>query len=97
MVENIDCEVNVLLCARVAFMGKYFPKDSSTGYWNTVVKALAKIRRKANGASVQISRAFKHILKMDRQTHGVDDYVIEDAVDDLIYDSAATGGGASGK
>ncbi|KAJ6562110.1 hypothetical protein B0H19DRAFT_1068788 [Mycena capillaripes] len=103
MVENTNCEVNVLLCARVAFMRKHFLKDPGKGYWDTVDKALVKIRKKADGDSVKISRAFKHILKSDRETHGVDDYVIEDTVDelqkevdDLIGNAAVTAPGGGG-
>ncbi|KAJ7652786.1 hypothetical protein DFH06DRAFT_1330882 [Mycena polygramma] len=96
MVENTQCEVNVLLCARVAFMRKHYIKDSSVGYWDTVDKALVKLRKTADGDSVQISRAFKWILGKDRETHGVNDYTIDDTVDtfqqevdDIIGDGAA--------
>ncbi|KAJ6779201.1 hypothetical protein DFH09DRAFT_1325132 [Mycena vulgaris] len=81
MVENTQCEVNVLLCARVALMRKHFIKDSSPSYWNTVDEGLAKGGKTANGDSTQISRAFRHILKKDREKHGVDDFELEDTID----------------
>ncbi|KAF7354475.1 hypothetical protein MVEN_01136700 [Mycena venus] len=81
IVENTQCEVNVLLCARVAFMRKHFIKDPSSGYWDTVDRALEKIRTKAQGDPIKVARAFRHILKKDRANHGDDDYAIDDTVD----------------
>ncbi|KAJ7429316.1 hypothetical protein B0H11DRAFT_2270407 [Mycena galericulata] len=81
MVQNTQCEVNVHLCARVGFMRKTFIKDPSSTYWTTVDKELAKIRKKAKGDTAQIGRAFRHILKKDREEHGIDNYEIEDTVD----------------
>ncbi|KAJ7431089.1 hypothetical protein B0H11DRAFT_2262426 [Mycena galericulata] len=81
MVQNTQCEVNVHLCARVGFMRKTFLQDPSSTYWTTVDKELAKIRKQAKGDTVQISRAFRHILKKDRAEHGIDNYEIEDTVD----------------
>ncbi|KAJ7088920.1 hypothetical protein C8R44DRAFT_539016, partial [Mycena epipterygia] len=69
MVENTQCEVNVLLCARVAFMRKHFIKDSTKTYWNTVDKGLFKIRTAADGDNTHVSRAFRRILKKDREAH----------------------------
>ncbi|KAJ7275679.1 hypothetical protein C8J57DRAFT_1504981 [Mycena rebaudengoi] len=86
MVEGTQCEVNILLCARVSFMRKSFLKNSSSKFWDTVDEDLAKIRKKANGDSKQIIRAFRHILKMDRETHGVDNYTIADVVDTFQQD-----------
>ncbi|KAJ7169265.1 hypothetical protein C8R43DRAFT_1121155 [Mycena crocata] len=83
MVENTQCEVNVLLCARVAVMRKHFIDDSTKSFWDTVDKGLVDIRTRADGDSVQISRAFRHFLKKDRQNHGVDDYDIPKTVDAL--------------
>ncbi|KAJ7471636.1 hypothetical protein B0H11DRAFT_2237192 [Mycena galericulata] len=79
--RNTQCEVNVHLCARVGFMRKTFLQDPSSTYWTTVDKELAKIRKQAKGDTVQISRAFRHILKKDRAEHGIDNYEIEDTVD----------------
>ncbi|KAJ7030503.1 hypothetical protein C8F04DRAFT_1263803 [Mycena alexandri] len=90
MVENTQCEVNVLLCARVAVMsfhsGKNFKKDSSTGFWDTVDLDLVKIRKTAGGDAAKISRAFRHVLKKDRGLHGVDNYQIDETIDPLQQD-----------
>ncbi|KAJ7221198.1 hypothetical protein C8J57DRAFT_1536701 [Mycena rebaudengoi] len=95
MVEGTQCEVNILLCARVSFMRKSFLKNSSSKFWDTVDEDLAKIRKKANGDSKQIIRAFRHILKMDRETHGVDNYTdvvdtFQQDVDNVVDATAAT-------
>ncbi|KAJ7036670.1 hypothetical protein C8F04DRAFT_1181346 [Mycena alexandri] len=51
---------------------KNYIKDPSTGFWDTVDRNLVKIRKKAGGDAGKISRAFRHILKRDREYHGVD-------------------------
>ncbi|KAJ7029197.1 hypothetical protein C8F04DRAFT_1265262 [Mycena alexandri] len=71
MVENTQCEVNVLLCARVAVMRKNFIKDQCPGFWDTAMTS---------------SRAFRHILKKDRSLYGVDNYQIDDTIDALQQD-----------
>ncbi|KAJ6524032.1 hypothetical protein B0H19DRAFT_1254191 [Mycena capillaripes] len=103
MVEKTECDVNVLLCARVALMRKAFLIQSGPTFWDTVDSELEKIRAAAKGDAKAVSRGFRHILKIDRATHGVDDYEIDDTidtfqqeVDDIIDAGAATavaGGG----
>ncbi|KAJ7208458.1 hypothetical protein C8J57DRAFT_1540666 [Mycena rebaudengoi] len=109
IVEGTQCEANVLLCARVAFMRKSFTKDSSTRFWDTVDEDLAKIHNKSNGDSKKIIRAmevtnicsaFRHILEKDRSTYGVNDFELDEAVDgfqqevDEMIDANATAPGA---
>ncbi|KAJ7659978.1 hypothetical protein B0H17DRAFT_1211677 [Mycena rosella] len=84
--QGTQCEVNILLCARVAFMRKSYIKDSTVGFWNTVDADLVKIRSKAGGDPKKVAKAFRHILQADRKEHGVDDYEIEDAVDTFQQD-----------
>ncbi|KAJ7227864.1 hypothetical protein C8J57DRAFT_1584872 [Mycena rebaudengoi] len=102
LVEGTQCEVNVL-CARVAFMRKSFAKDSSAKFWDTVDEDLARIRDNSDGDSQKITRAFRYILKKDRETYGVDDYKLEDTVDgfqqevdDMIDANTAASASASG-
>ncbi|KAJ6551836.1 hypothetical protein B0H19DRAFT_1073465 [Mycena capillaripes] len=83
MVEGTQCEVNVLLCARVAVMRKNYIKDPSVEFWDTVDRDLVKIRKKADGDADKLSRAFRHILKKDRAAHGIDNYQIDETVDAL--------------
>ncbi|KAJ7648147.1 hypothetical protein B0H17DRAFT_1215692 [Mycena rosella] len=84
--QGTQCEVNILLCACVAFMHKSYIKDSTVGFWNTVDADLVKIRAKAGGDPKKVAKAFRHILQADRKEHGVDDYEIEDAVDTFQQD-----------
>ncbi|KAJ7678628.1 hypothetical protein B0H17DRAFT_1206691 [Mycena rosella] len=101
--KGTQCEVNVLLCARVAFMGvihsddsiggpkyslqrKSYIKDSSVNFWTAVDKDLVKIREKADGDLKKVTKAFRHVLKTDREQHGVDDYEIDEAVDTFQQD-----------
>ncbi|KAJ7023235.1 hypothetical protein C8F04DRAFT_1271663 [Mycena alexandri] len=80
MVENTQCEVNVLLCR------KTFIKDSSTGFWDAVDLELAK-QSPASLVVVPMSpSAFHHILKKDPGLHGVDNYQIDETIDALQQD-----------
>ncbi|KAJ7277335.1 hypothetical protein C8J57DRAFT_1504167 [Mycena rebaudengoi] len=91
--ERTECTVNVLLCARVALMRKTFLRDASARFWDEVDIDLSKIRKKADGDTKKIARAFRHILSADRAHYGVDEYDIEDGtntdfqqeVDDLVH------------
>ncbi|KAJ7261663.1 hypothetical protein C8J57DRAFT_1514177 [Mycena rebaudengoi] len=86
LVEGTQCEVNVVLCARVAFMRRSFIVDSSPTFWDTVDRDLAKIRTESKGDANKILRAFRHILKKDRADHGTDDYQLEETVDTFQQD-----------
>ncbi|KAF8187654.1 hypothetical protein K438DRAFT_1764812 [Mycena galopus ATCC 62051] len=89
IVENTQCEVNILLCARVAFMRKVYIKDSGHNYWDTVDRGLEKIRNKADADTIKVAR-------QDRADHGVDNYNIDDTIDaiqeevDSVIDDGAT-------
>ncbi|KAJ7685822.1 hypothetical protein B0H17DRAFT_941062, partial [Mycena rosella] len=54
--KGTQCEVNVLLCARVAFMRKSYIKDSSIKFWTTVDEDLVKIRQKADGDLKKVTK-----------------------------------------
>ncbi|KAF8146524.1 hypothetical protein K438DRAFT_1548219, partial [Mycena galopus ATCC 62051] len=56
IVENTQCEVNILLCARVAFMRKVYIKDSGHNYWDTVDRGLENIRNKADADPIKVAR-----------------------------------------
>ncbi|KAJ7637420.1 hypothetical protein B0H17DRAFT_961226, partial [Mycena rosella] len=84
--KGTQCEVNLLLCARVAFMRKSYIKDSSIKFWTTVDEDLVKIREKAGGDLKKVTKAFSHVLKTDRKQHGVDNYEIDEAVDTFQQD-----------
>ncbi|KAJ6623229.1 hypothetical protein B0H10DRAFT_2213617 [Mycena sp. CBHHK59/15] len=96
-VDGTRCTVTVELCARVALMRAVFLQDSGPKYWDKLDASLASIRSEAKGDAKKITRAFRHILTKDQNTHGVKDYEISDTtvdnfqqeVDDLI-DAGAT-------
>ncbi|KAJ7269514.1 hypothetical protein C8J57DRAFT_1468565 [Mycena rebaudengoi] len=80
-VGGANCTVNVLLCAQVALMRKVYLTNLGPKFWDGLDEKLASIRTKADGDSHKISRAFRHILKTDRQTHGENNYELDDGVD----------------
>ncbi|KAJ7700873.1 hypothetical protein B0H17DRAFT_925271, partial [Mycena rosella] len=84
IVKGTKCSVNVVLCARVALMRSVYLKHPGTNFWDKVDDRLAKIRKQAKGDASKIVKAFRQLLKADRETHGVDDYELdEEAVDDF--------------
>ncbi|KAJ7280029.1 hypothetical protein C8J57DRAFT_1464465 [Mycena rebaudengoi] len=80
-VDGTNCTVNVLLCARVALMCKVYLTNLGPKFWDGLDEKLASICTKADGDSHKISRVFHHILKTDRQTHGENNYELDDGVD----------------
>ncbi|KAF7354470.1 hypothetical protein MVEN_01136200 [Mycena venus] len=101
-VDGTRCSVNVPVCARVALMRKVYLKEPRQKFWDAVDENLAKIRKRVDGDSKQIIRAFRHILNADHNSHGVKDYTLDDEtvdgfqqqVDDMIdanlVDAAST-------
>ncbi|KAJ7018200.1 hypothetical protein C8F04DRAFT_1329161 [Mycena alexandri] len=83
-VDGTQCSVNVPLCARVALMRKVYLQEPGAKFWDHVDKALAKIRRHADGDNKKIAKAFRHILTADQERHGVNDYVLDDETVDLF-------------
>ncbi|KAJ6619621.1 hypothetical protein B0H10DRAFT_1946671 [Mycena sp. CBHHK59/15] len=101
-VAGTQCSVNVPLCARVALMRKSYLKYPGPDFWNKVDKDLAAIRKKAEGDSRKITKAFRHILTTDQELHGSKDYDIAQenvdgfqqevdyVIDANIFDAATT-------
>ncbi|KAJ6582734.1 hypothetical protein B0H10DRAFT_1890423, partial [Mycena sp. CBHHK59/15] len=55
---------------------KSYLKYPGPDFWNKVDKDLAAIRKKAEGDSRKITKAFRHILTTDQELHGSKDYDI---------------------
>ncbi|KAJ7696835.1 hypothetical protein B0H17DRAFT_1177876 [Mycena rosella] len=84
IVQGTKCSVNVVLCARVALMRSVYIKHPGAKYWDKVDDRLAKIRKQAEGDATKVVKAFRQLLKVDRETHGVNDYHLdEETVDEF--------------
>ncbi|PPQ78597.1 hypothetical protein CVT26_005315 [Gymnopilus dilepis] len=72
----------VQLCARIALMRCiYVTSGGGEKYWNAIDKRLKFIRDRSGGEASRVAKAFKQILKEDRETYGIgDDYDIKDLV-----------------
>ncbi|KAF7328585.1 hypothetical protein MVEN_02546600 [Mycena venus] len=103
-VDGTRCSVSVPVCARVALMRKVYLKEPGKRFWDAVDEDLVKIRKKADGDSKKIIRAFRHILEKDQEAHGVTDYAlrpedetvdgyqqeIDEVIDANVADAAST-------
>ncbi|KAJ7479924.1 hypothetical protein FB451DRAFT_1395490 [Mycena latifolia] len=101
-VDGTQCSVNVPLCARVALMRKVYLKNSGANFWDKVDADLATIRKKADGDSKKITKAFRFILTVDQELHGSKNYDldeenvdgfqqdVDDVIDTNVLDAATT-------
>ncbi|KAF7328117.1 hypothetical protein MVEN_02568700 [Mycena venus] len=103
-VDGTRCSISVPVCARVARMRKVYLKEPAKRFWDAVDEDLVKIRKKADGDSKKIIRAFRHILEKDQEAHGVTDYAlrpedetvdgyqqeIDEVIDANVADAAST-------
>ncbi|KAJ7246182.1 hypothetical protein C8J57DRAFT_1360831 [Mycena rebaudengoi] len=84
LVKGAQCSVNVVLCARVALMRSVYLKHPGPKFWDKIDERLDKIRKEAKCDAKKITKAFRHILTVDQNTHGTTDYVLDEkAVDEF--------------
>ncbi|KAJ7288600.1 hypothetical protein C8J57DRAFT_1280818, partial [Mycena rebaudengoi] len=84
VVKGTECTINVILCARVALMRSVFLKHPGPKFWDKIDERLDKIRKEAKGDANKITKAFRHVLTIDQDTHGIKDYKLDErAVDDF--------------
>ncbi|KAJ7221180.1 hypothetical protein C8J57DRAFT_1731840 [Mycena rebaudengoi] len=84
VVKGTQCTVNGVLCARVALMRSVYLKHPGLKFWDKLDEHLAKIRQEAKGDAVKLTKAFRHVLTHDQNTHGIKDYDLDEkAVDDF--------------
>ncbi|KJA19533.1 hypothetical protein HYPSUDRAFT_143746, partial [Hypholoma sublateritium FD-334 SS-4] len=83
IVHGTPCRPTVQLCSRVALMRNIYQEcEGGEKYWNLIDQRLAFIRKSA-GTTKKVVRAFRDILKTDRETYGSgEDYEIADVVAD---------------
>nr|GAT48236.1 predicted protein [Mycena chlorophos] len=73
VIKETNCVITVELCARLALIrGVYMEKwqQNCPGLWNLVDERLASIHEHAKGDATMLTRAFRHLLAVDRKTHG---------------------------
>ncbi|KAJ7862464.1 hypothetical protein B0H14DRAFT_3612582 [Mycena olivaceomarginata] len=86
IVKGTQCAVNVVLCARIALMRKVYRKHPGVKFWDELDKRLAKIRAEAKGDMKQVTRAFRHILTEDQDTHGAKTYELDENTVDTFQE-----------
>ncbi|KAJ7852216.1 hypothetical protein B0H14DRAFT_3866134 [Mycena olivaceomarginata] len=86
IVKGTQCAVNVVLCARIAPMRKVYRKHPGVKFWDELDKRLAKIRAEAKGDMTQVTRAFRHILTEDQDTHGAKTYELDENTVDTFQE-----------
>ncbi|KAJ7845716.1 hypothetical protein B0H14DRAFT_3138995 [Mycena olivaceomarginata] len=84
IVKGTQCAVNVVLCARIALM--VYRKHPGVKFWDELDKHLAKIRAEAKGDMKQVTRAFRHILTEDQDTHGAKTYELDENTVDTFQE-----------
>ncbi|KAJ7815103.1 hypothetical protein B0H14DRAFT_2603720 [Mycena olivaceomarginata] len=90
IVKGTQCAVNVVLCARIALMRKVYRKHPGVKFWDELDKRLAKIRAEAKGDMKQVTRAFRHILTEDQDTHGAKTYELDENTGDTFQEGVDT-------
>ncbi|KAJ7229287.1 hypothetical protein C8J57DRAFT_1387612, partial [Mycena rebaudengoi] len=84
VVKGTECTINVILCARVSLMRSVFLKHPGPKFWDKIDERLDKIHKEAKGDANKITKAFRHVLTIDQDTHSIKDYELDDrAVDDF--------------
>ncbi|KAJ7321107.1 hypothetical protein DFH08DRAFT_713130 [Mycena albidolilacea] len=86
IVKGTQCAVNVVLCAHIALMRKVYCKHPGVKFWDELDKRLAKIRAEAKGDMKQVTRAFRHILTEDQDTHGAKTYELDENTVDTFQE-----------
>ncbi|KAJ7786693.1 hypothetical protein B0H14DRAFT_2630360 [Mycena olivaceomarginata] len=56
-------------------------------FWDKLDKCLAKIRAEAKGDMKQVTKAFRHILTEDQDTHGAKTYELDDNTVDTFQEA----------
>lgn len=84
IVHGTPCRPTVQLCSRVALMRAIHQEcNGGEKYWNLIDQRLTLVRKLAGSDTVKAARAFRGILKTDRDTYGAgEDYEIGDVVAD---------------
>ncbi|KAJ7898953.1 hypothetical protein B0H14DRAFT_3424288 [Mycena olivaceomarginata] len=72
---------------RASFDLKPFLKHPGVKFWDKLDKCLAKIRAEAKGDMKQVTRAFRHILTEDQDTHGAKTYELDDNTVDTFQEA----------
>ncbi|KAJ7885269.1 hypothetical protein B0H14DRAFT_3737211 [Mycena olivaceomarginata] len=77
IVKGTQCAVNVR---------KVYRKHPGVKFWDELDKRLAKIRAEAKGDMKQVTRAFRHILTEDQDTHGAKTYELDENTVDTFQE-----------
>ncbi|KAJ7852915.1 hypothetical protein B0H14DRAFT_3450514 [Mycena olivaceomarginata] len=65
---------------------KVYRKHPGVKFWDEVDKRLAKIHAEAKGDMKQVTRAFRHILTEDQDTHGAKTYELDENTVDTFQE-----------